>query len=134
MPVRFIASLNRYWANRPLRIKALALLLIPLPILVAAAGAISHAHEKEQQARISVERAQKVCNHIQGTLIRLLDAEASARELRLAREPSALKRYSEASEALRLFVNQLAVLVAGNPVQSRRASEIRGTRTAAAPG
>jgi PAS domain S-box-containing protein len=126
MPVRFIASLNRYWANRPLRIKALALLLIPLPILVAAAGAISHAHENEQQARISVERAQKVCNHIQGTLIRLLDAEASARELRLAREPSALGRYSEASEALRSFLNQLAGLVADNPVQSRRAGEIRG--------
>ena len=126
MPIRFIASLNRYWADRPLRIKALALLLIPLPILIAAAGAISHAHQDEQQARISVEQAQKVCNHIQGTLIRLLDAEASARELRAAREPSsALARYSESSEALRSFVRQLAVLVADNPVQSQRAGYIR---------
>jgi PAS domain S-box-containing protein len=126
MPVRFITTLNRYWADRPLRIKALALLLIPLPILVAAAAAISHAHQDEQHARILVEQAQKVSNHIQGTLIRLLDAEASARELRAAREPAALARYSEASGTLRSFVDQLAALVADNPVQSRRASEIRG--------
>jgi PAS domain S-box-containing protein len=126
MPVRFIASLNRYWADRPLRIKAVALLLIPLPILIAAAGAICHAHQDEQQARTSVEQAQKVCNHIQGTLIRLLDAEASARELRVAREPSsALARYSESSLALKSFIGELAVLVADNPVQSQRAGEIR---------
>jgi PAS domain S-box-containing protein len=125
MPVRFITTLNRYWAERPLSIKALALLLIPLPILIAAAGAISHAHQNEQQARVLVERAQQVCNHIQGTLIRLLDAEASARQLRAAREPSALAHYSEASGTLRSFVDQLAGLVADNPVQSRRASEIR---------
>ena len=126
MLIRLIASINRFWADRPLRIKALALLLIPLPILIAATGAISHAHQNEQHARILVDEAQKVSNHIQGTLIRLLDAEASARELRAARDPSALARYSEASGTLRSFVDQLAALVAGNPVQSRRASEIRG--------
>jgi PAS domain S-box-containing protein len=126
MPVRFIASLNRYWADRPLRIKALALLLIPLPIVVAAAGAISHAHQNEQQARLSVDRAQEVCNHIQGTLIRLLDAEASAREFRVSQAPSVVARYSEASQALKSFVEQLALLVADNPAQYRRVREIRG--------
>ncbi len=125
MPLRFIASLNRYWANRPLRIKALALLLVPLPILVAAAAAISHAHQNEQQARNSVAQAQKVCTHIQETLIRLLDTKASARELLLAGEPSAPARYSESREGLRASVEQLAALVAGNPAQSRRAGEIR---------
>ena len=125
MPVRFIASLNRYWANRPLRIKALALLLIPLPILVAATAAISHAHQYEQQARNSVEQAQKVCSHIQETLIRMLDTEAAARELLAAAEPPALTRYSEASEVLRSFVEQLAALVTDNPTQYQRAGEIR---------
>jgi len=126
MPVRFIASLNRYWANRPLRIKALALLLIPLPILVAATAAISHAHQNEQQARTAVEQAQKVCSHIQETLIRLLDTEAAAREHFVVGEPSALARYSESSEILRSFVEQLAAMVGDNPAQARRASEIRG--------
>ena len=126
MSVRFIASLNRYWANRPLRIKALALLLIPLPILVAATAAISHAHQNEQQARTSIEQAQKVCSHIQETLIRLLDTEAAARELLLAGEPAALSHYSDASEVLRTFVQQLAALVADNPAQAQRAGEIRG--------
>src|SRR5690242_357020 len=117
MLIRLITSLNRFWADRPLRIKALALLLIPLPILIAATGAISHAHQNEQQARILVEQAQQVCNHIQGTLIRLLDAEAATRQLQAARAPSALARYSEASGTLRSFVDQLAALVADNPVQ-----------------
>jgi PAS domain S-box-containing protein len=125
MPLRFIASINRYWANRPLRIKALALLLIPVPILIAAAAAISHAHQSERQARISVEQAQKVCNRIQETLIRLLDAKASAHELLIAGEPSALARYSGSSEGLRSSLGQLAALVADNLAQSRRAAEIR---------
>ena len=40
--------------------------------------------------------------------------------------PSALARYSAASGTLRSFVDQLAILVADNPAQSRRIGEIRG--------
>ena len=104
----------------------MALLLIPVPILIAATAAISNAHQNERKARISVDQAQRVCTHIQETLIQLLEAKSAARELLLTGEPSMLKRYSESSEGLRSSVEQLAVLVAGDPAQARRAGEIRG--------
>lgn len=120
-----VATINRFWVNRSLRAKALALLLLPLPILLAASAGLYRAQRGEQQARGWVAHTLQVRSDIQEILVRLLDAEASARDFLLTGEPSALRPYRESRELVAPLTADLTLLVADNPPQFRRAAEIR---------
>src|SRR5437899_3232434 len=122
---RLVLTINRFWTNRSLRIKAVALLVIPLPILIVALGGMHRSQESERQARAWVQHALDARGMIQETMIRLLDAEASAREFLLTGERPALEHYWESRELLAPLGDRLAAQVQDNPPQFRRAVEIR---------
>jgi len=119
-----VATINRSWANRSLRAKALTLLLLPLPVLVAASAGLYRAQQGEQQARGWVEHTLQVRGDIQEILVRLLDAEASARDFLLTGEPSALRPYQESRALVALLTEHLTLLVGDNAPQWQRAVEI----------
>ncbi len=119
------AGINQFWAGRSLRTKALAVLLLPLPILMAASAGMYRAERGEQQARSWVQHTLETRGDIQEILVRLSDAEASARDFLLVGDPSTLHPYWESREVLGALVEHLAALVADNPVQHERSSEIR---------
>src|SRR5690349_15992572 len=100
MAGRLVEVVNRFWAHRSLRIKAIALLVIPLPILIAALAGMQRSQHAEQQARAWVQHTLDVRGMIQETITRLLDAEASARDFQLTGERSALEHYWESRELL----------------------------------
>jgi PAS domain S-box-containing protein len=125
MAVRLITTINRFWADRSLRTKALAVLLLPLPILIAATAAMFRAQQGEQQAHSWVLHTLDVRSDIQEVQVRLLDAEASAREFLLTGDPSALHPYWESREVLGPLVDHLTMLVADNPAQFKRGNESR---------
>jgi len=93
---------------------------------VAASAGLYRAQQGEQQARGWVEHTLRVRGDIQEILVRLLDAEASARDFLLTGEPSALRPYQESRELVAPLAEHLASLVADNPPQWRRAVEIHG--------
>ncbi len=123
MTARVWATINRFWADRSLRTKALALLLLPLPILIAASAGMYRAQQGERQARAWVEHTFEVRGDIQETLVRLLDAETSARDFLLTGDANALRPYWESRELLGPLVGNLAVQVADHPAQLQRARE-----------
>jgi len=125
MAARLIATINRFWADRPMRTKALAVLLLPLPILIAATAAMYRAELGEQQARFWVQHTLEVRSDIQEVQVRLSDAEASARDFLLTGEPSALHPYWESREVLGPLVEHLSILVADSPAQFKRGNETR---------
>ena len=125
MAGRLVVAINRFWANRSLRIKAVALLMIPLPVLIAALGGMHRSQQAEQHARAWVQHTLDARAMIQETVTRLLDAEASARDFLLTGERSALERYWESKELLTPIGDHLAALVEDNPPQLQRAAEIR---------
>jgi len=125
MAARIVATINRFWADRSLRTKALAVLLLPLPILIAASAAMYRAQQGEQQARSWVQHTLEVRSDIQEVLVRLLDAEASARDFLLTGDPSALHPYWESREVLGPLTDHLTVLVADDPPQFKRSNETR---------
>ena len=125
MAGRLVVVINRFWANRSLRIKAIALLMIPLPILIVTLGGMHHSQQTEQQARAWVQHTLDARGIIQETMIRLLDAEASARDFLLTGERSALERYWESRELLTPISEHLVALVQDNRPQLQRANEIR---------
>src|SRR5579872_1580882 len=98
--------------------------MLPLPILLAASGGLYRAQQGEQQARNWVEHTLQVRSDIQEILVRLLDAEASARDFLLTGEPLALRPYRESRELVTPLTEHLALLVADNPPQLRRAADI----------
>src|ERR1700683_23177 len=123
MTARVWATINRFWADRSLRTKALALLLLPLPILIAASAGMYRAQQGERQARAWVEHTFEVRGDIQETLVRLLDAETSARDFLLTGDANALRPYWESRELLGPLVGNLVVQVADHPAQLQRARE-----------
>ena len=125
MADRLVATVNSFWANRSLRTKAMALLLVPLPILMAAMAGLYRTQKNEQEALVWVRHTQEVRSGIQDTLIRLLDAEASARDFLLAGEQPALEHFWESRQLLALSAEQLAAMVEDNPPQFHRAGEVR---------
>src|SRR5882762_1095870 len=125
MAGRLVVVINRFWANRSLRIKAIALLMIPLPVLIAALGGMHRSQQAEQQARALVQHTLDARGMIHETMTRLLDAEASARDFLLTGERSALERYWESKELLTPIGDHLVALVQDNPPQLQRANEIR---------
>src|ERR1051326_8439773 len=125
MAGRLVEIINRFWANRSLRIKAVALLMIPLPILIVALAGMHRSQLAEQQARVWVQHTLDAPGTIQETMTRLLDAEASARDFQLTGERSALQHYWESRELLAPFGDRLASLVQDNPPQLQRAIEVR---------
>ena len=120
-----VAAINRFWAGRSLRTKSLAVLLLPLPLLIAASAAMYRAERGEQQARSWVEHTLEVRSDIQEVLVRLLDAESSARDYLLTGDPSALHPYWESREVLGPLTEHMTLLVADNPAQFKRSTEIR---------
>ena len=118
MAERAIAGINQFWAGRSLRTKALAVLLLPLPILIAASAGMYRAQRGEQQARSWVQHTLETRGDIQEILVRLADAEASARDFLLVGDPSTLRPYWESREVLGALVEHLMALVADNPVQA----------------
>ena len=98
--------------------------MLPLPILLAASAGLYRAQQGEQQARNWVEHTLQVRSDIQEILVRLLDAEASARDFLLTGEPSALGPYRESRELVTPLTEHLALQVADNPPQLRRAADI----------
>jgi PAS domain S-box-containing protein len=122
---KLVEIINRFWANRSLRIKAVALLVIPLPILIAALAGLHRSQHAEQQARAWVQHTLDARGAIQATMTRLLDAEASARDFQLTGERSALEHYWESRELLAPIGDRLAALVNDNPPQFQRAIEVR---------
>jgi len=125
MVAHLITTVNRFWADRPLRAKALAVLLLPLPILIAATAAMYRGQQSEQQARAWVQHTLAVRSDIQEVQVRLLDAEASAREYLLSGDPVSLHPYWESREILGPLAEHLALLVDDNPAQLKRGNEIR---------
>jgi PAS domain S-box-containing protein len=123
MTARVWATINRFWADRSLRTKALALLLLPLPILLAASAGMYRAQYGERQARVWVQHTFEVRGEIQETLVRLLDAETSARDFVLTGDPNALRPYWESRELLGQLIGNLVAQVADNPPQLLRARE-----------
>ena len=119
-----VAAMNRYWANLSLRTKALALLILPLPILLAGAICMYRAAQGERQARVWVHHTLDVREHVQDIQVRLLDAEASARDFLLTGNPSALRSYSESNQSVEKLLARVKVLVQDNPPQLERAGEI----------
>src|ERR1700730_997458 len=94
-----VAAMNRFWASLSLRTKAIALLMLPLPILVAAAIGMYRAELGERQARVWVQHTLEVRQHVQDIQVRLLDAEASARDFLITEEPAAERRDWTSKEA-----------------------------------
>ena len=125
MAERVVAAMNRFWASRSVRTKALAVLLLPLPLLIAASAALYRAELSEQQARGWVQHTLEVRADIQEVLVRLLDAESSARDFLLTGDPSALHPYWESRELLGPLAEHLTTLVADNPQQWKRSIEAR---------
>ena len=125
MGERVITAINQFWANRSLRAKALAVLMLPLPLLVAASAAMYRAQQGEQEARLAVQHTLEVRSDIQEVLVRLLDAEASARDFLLTGDPGVLHPYWESREVLGSLADHLADLVADNPPQFKRSVETR---------
>ena len=125
MAARVVAAINQFWAGRTLRTKALAVLLLPLPILLAACAGMYRAQQGEQQARFWVQHTLEVRSDIQEVQVRLLDAEAAARDFLLAGDPSVLHPYWESREVLGPLAEHLTLLVEDNPRQFKRASEAR---------
>jgi PAS domain S-box-containing protein len=125
MAARAVASINQFWTSRSLRTKALAVLLLPLPILITASAAMFRAQRSEQQARVWVQHTLEARGDIQEILVRLSDAESSARDFLLAGDASTLRPYWESREVLGPLVEHLTALEAGNPPQRQRRIEIR---------
>jgi len=119
-----VAAINRYWANLSLRTKASALLVLPLPILLAGAIGMYRASLDERQARSWVQHTLEVRENVQDLQVRLVDAEASARDFLLTGESSALRSYTESKELVETLLGRLNVLVHDNPPQLKRAAEI----------
>jgi PAS domain S-box-containing protein len=125
MAARGLTSINEFWAGRTLRTKALAVLLLPLPILIAASAGMHRAQRGEQLARSWVQHTLEARGDIQEILVRLADAEASARDFLLTGDPTTLHPYWESREVLGALVEHLSALVADNSLQHQRSSEIR---------
>jgi PAS domain S-box-containing protein len=123
MAGRLVEVVNRFWAHRSLRIKAVALLVIPLPILITALAGMQRSQHAEQHARAWVQHTLDTRGMIQETMTRLLDAEASAREFQLTGERSALEHYWESRELLAPLGERLSAMVKDNPPQFQRAVE-----------
>jgi PAS domain S-box-containing protein len=119
-----VAAINRFWANLSLRTKAIALLILPLPILLAGAIGMYRAALGERQARVWVQHTLDVRQNVQDIEVRLLDADASARDFLLTDEQSALRSYSESKELVETLLARLNALVQDNPPQVQRAAEI----------
>src|SRR5579864_1688687 len=120
-----VASINRFWAGRSLRAKALAVLLLPLPLLIAASASMYRAQRGEQDARAWVQHSLEVRADIQEVLVRLLDAESSARDFLLSGDPASLHPYWESREVLGPLADHLTNFVVDNPPQFKRANETR---------
>jgi PAS domain S-box-containing protein len=120
-----VGGINQFWAGRSLRTKALAVLLLPLPILITASAGMYRAQRGEQQARSSVQHTLEARGDIQEILVRLSDAEASARDFLLAGDPSTLHPYWESREVLGPLVDHLTTLEGDNAPQRQRSTEIR---------
>ena len=125
MAARAVASINEFWAGRSLKTKALAVLLLPLPILITASAAMYRAQRGEEQARVWVQQTLEARGDIQEILVRLSDAESSARDFLLAGDAATLRPYWESREVLGPLVEHLTALEAGNPPQRQRGIEIR---------
>lgn len=119
-----VAAINRFWAGRSLRTKALAVLLLPLPLLIAASAGMYRAQHSEQQARFWVQHTLEARGDIQEILVRLADAEASARDFLLVGDPSTLRPYWESREVLGSLVEHLTALEADSSLQFQRSSEV----------
>jgi PAS domain S-box-containing protein len=120
-----VAAMNRYWGNLSLRTKAFALLILPLPILLAGAIGTYRAALGEREARSWVHHTLDVRELVQDIQVRLLDADASARDFLLTGERSALRNYTESNESVERLLARLNVLVQDNPPQFQRVAEIR---------
>src|SRR5205085_4910593 len=96
----------------------------PLPILVAGAIGMYRAALGERQARVWVQHTLDVREHVQDIQVRLLDAEASARDFIQTGEPSALRSYGESRKLVETLLARLNVSVQDNPPQLQRAAEI----------
>jgi PAS domain S-box-containing protein len=99
--------------------------MIPLPVLIAALAGTYRAQQRAHDARAWVEHTQDVRDCIQEMVIRLLDAEAFARDFLATGEPPARERFRESKELLPPLTQRLAVLVHDDPPQLRRAGEVR---------
>jgi PAS domain S-box-containing protein len=122
---RAVATMNQFWAGRSLRTKAVAVLLLPLPILMTASAGMYRAQRGEQQARSWVQHTLDARGDIQEILVRLSDAEASARDFLLVGDPATLHPYWESREVLGPLVEHLTTLVSDNPIERERSTEIR---------
>src|SRR5579863_2659737 len=100
MALRAITTVNRFWANLPLRAKALALVWIPLPILLVAGVTMFRAERAERQTRTSVERTWDIRGDLQDVMILLLDADASVREFVVRGDAAVLAPYLRCREML----------------------------------
>src|SRR5579862_446563 len=114
---RAVATMNQFWAGRSLRTKAVAVLLLPLPILMTASAGMYRAQRGEQQARSWVQHTLDARGDIQEILVRLSDAEASARDFLLVGDPATLHPYWESREVLGPLVEHLTTLVSDNPIE-----------------
>jgi len=124
MATRAIVMLNRFWADLPLRVRALALLLIPLPVLIVAGITIHRDAHGEQEARAQIAHTAKVRSRIQDFTVLLLDAEASVREFTAGGDTKLLRPYLRAKELSPAAGAQLQKLVQNNALQSGRWREI----------
>ena len=117
-------GLNRWWADRPLRTKGLIVIAIPLAALVGSAplvfSEIRTAEELNDRVRLTIQ----VDAQIQTVLVSLLDAETGVRGYASTHQTKFLEPYHEALGVLAGETSTLSALVAGDPAQSLRASNV----------
>src|SRR5436309_2753598 len=125
MAARLVAKINKFWANLPLRTKALALLTVPLPVAIVVSLALYGAHRGEQDDRAQIQRAWDVRSDIHRTTLVLLNAEAAVLEFVMQGDRTLLQPYFQSKELLPGVAAHFDALVQAERAQRRVWGEVR---------
>ena len=124
MPASIHERLQRRWLDLPIRAKALGVVAIPVLCLLLQLAWLARLQRAQRSAAAVTFHSEQVKLTARRLLSALLDAETGVRGYAIGRTGDFLEPYNSAVTAVPETVAQLRELVADNPEQSRRISEI----------
>ena len=125
MKIAVLSRVNHWWGDLPLRWKGVTVLLIPVTALICGFTSVYLVGVKENAAETWVYHTGAVRYHIRGLLTAVLDAETGVRGFIISRDPQFLDLYDNSLKTFPRNLRELTNLVADNPSQTARLTEIR---------